>query len=117
MAIIIREGELHKGYVWTDECDHCGSKLRLFTGNKRYFDPDVIDERPCGAYFKELDYKCPYCGEVQETYVGNDGRYSSINNDRCQGRAIRGNTKCEYRILTKDELMQLKEVESEAGDE
>lgn len=117
MAIIIRKGCLNKGYVWIDMCDSCGSKLKLITGNEKFIDPDVVAFGPCGAYFQRLVYKCPVCNEQQETFVGNDGRYTSINNDRCQARAKRGETKCEYRILTKEELNELKEVNEEASDE
>jgi rRNA maturation protein Nop10 len=115
MAVIIRKGNLNKGYVWEDSCDACGSRLRLYTGNEKYIDPDVISTADFGAYFKKLTYKCPVCGEQQNTYVSNDGHYSSINNDECKQRAIRGKTKREFRILTKEELNALKEVK-EAGD-
>lgn len=117
MAIILRKGCLNKGYVWTDSCESCGSRLKLITGNGKFVDPDVTGCLPHGAYFTGITYKCPVCGEANESFVGNDGRYSSINNDECQRRAKRGETKREYRILTKEELNELKEVNEEASDE
>ena len=116
MAIILRKGILNKGFVWLDNCDSCGSKLKLITGNTKYTDPDVLWSGDCGAYFQKLKYKCPVCNEQQETYIGNDGYYTSINNDECKARARRGETKREFRVLNREELNALKAVE-EAGDE
>jgi len=112
MAKILKRGALNKAYVWEDTCDCCGSRLKLYSGNDKYMDPDVMRSGDCGAYFMFIHYVCPVCSEEQKTYIDKQGGHSNINNDEARARALRGGTKCKWTALTREDLESLEEVES-----
>lgn len=114
MAKILKEGRAHKGYVWTDFCDICESRLKLYEDKN---DPCVVNCLNQGAYFKELDYICPVCKASNATFAAFSGRTENINNDRCQARAKRGHTTREYVVFTREDLEEIRSYQKAEEEE
>lgn len=110
MAIILKTGRSHKGYIWYDTCDLCESVLKLYEDKN---DPQVDEVRSCGAYFTSMRYRCPVCAAENRTFAAYGGGYDNINNDECQKRARRGKTRREYVTLTREDLEEIRSYQKD----
>ena len=66
MAIILKEGKLHKHMAWLTTCDTCGSELKILQGDPLATDPVCYN---CDASQYYVRYVCPVCGSLKKAYT------------------------------------------------
>lgn len=66
MAIILKEGKLHKHMAWITTCDTCGSELKILQGDPLATNPVCFN---CDASQYYVRYVCPVCGSLKKAYT------------------------------------------------
>lgn len=118
MAMVLMKGEKNMAYIWHDNCDICGSRLKLYEDKG---DPAVQSSSNMSAIYY-LRYTCPVCGEDQEAVApsGNEEHffYNTGWNKKLMERWKRCRTRRDYVALTYEDREEIRKYEeAEASDE